>query len=77
MDELLTIQTGANRESLRPGSDLCEDLLRDTAQFAQSDEFRRRADNAKTVQKPFYDHLNITWDGDCQWLWRFAFPQQV
>jgi hypothetical protein len=58
IDALLTIQTSANREALRPSSNLCEDLLRETA---QSDEFHRCADNAKKVQKPFYDHLNITW----------------
>jgi acid phosphatase len=63
IDELLTVQTGAERESLRPGLDLCDDLLTDTVAFMSSAEYSRRAANAKVVQKPLYDYLNLTWDG--------------
>jgi hypothetical protein len=55
IDEILTVQSGAERESLRPGLD--------TATLMDSEEFKRRANNAKIVQKPLYDYLNLTWDG--------------
>jgi acid phosphatase len=64
IDELLTVQTGAERESLRPELDLCDDLLQDTIEFMKSPEFSRRAENAKTVQKPLYDYLGLPWDGE-------------
>lgn len=68
-DEILDVKTGISGfDKLNPDPYGCSDLRRDYAAYITSDEFKARAESAKVMQKPLYDHLNLSWDGQ-NWQW--------
>jgi acid phosphatase len=77
-EEILDIRTAAegSLEPLDPGPWGCQDLAHDYAIFKNSDEFRQRMQRAQVLQRPLYDYLGLTWDGEnWQWLgdWMYSF----